>query len=520
MRKFLTALKVIVAVSVAAFFIASCANPLTDIDSRTDASARTVLPTDPTPPNALSFDLTAGQTHLAGTVYVWKDADNLYIKYVVSNDYPAQLAEVQALVRSAPFVDPSPSDLSPGSFPYKQTVSPASKIALLTIPISGIGFSIENTIYIYAHAHLTDENTAWGGTITGAGGGKWYGTIPVIPPMGESQTYSISGYVFHDVNNNGVFDAGETGLAGVTVTLSTGATTTTAADGSYSFTGLAAGTYTVTSGGLTGYFATPYSTPVTSRPVTLPESQTGVNFGLSYETIQGVAFFDSNKDGDYQAGEPLLSGVTITLGTGATTTSASDGSYSFTNLQGDQTYSVTAADLAGFLHSNPASRSITLGTVYGVPKTADFGYTLDYSWISGQTANGLTIGFWKNNIDKAIANVTKGTQVSKETILGYIAQLSDFILPPLNVTTLGQASAILGSTSSAPADLLAKQLIASELNYAAGAYIGGNQLVTYFFLYDGEYMLANPGSFTSAQLLAQQARYDSYNNSHGDPFYF
>lgn len=315
-------------------------------------------------------------------------------------------------------------------------------------------------------------------------------------------------------------DSGELGLSGVKVALSSGLSTISDANGLYSFTGLVAGTYTLSSNGLSGYFATPYSAPVTYKSVAVQESKSAVNFGISYETIQNLAFYDSNKDGVYQEGEPLLSGIAIQLSTGAIATIGSDGSYTFTNLKGDESYTVSIGDLVGFLHNGSASQNVTLGAVYSKPKMSNFGFMLDYSWISGQTANGNTIGFWKTNLDKAIANKTNGTQVSKETLLNYVAQLSNLALSPLNVTTLQQASYILSKSSSLPSDLLSKQLMSSEFNHVNGAYIGGNRLVTYFFLYDGEYMLANPGLFSSAQLLAQKDKYDAYNNSHGSVFYF
>ncbi|WP_049721350.1 DUF7933 domain-containing protein [Gilvimarinus polysaccharolyticus] len=62
---------------------------------------------------------------------------------------------------------------------------------------------------------------------------------------------SIAGNVYHDRNNDGVIDAGEEGIGNVTITLTNTTNaqtlvTQTAADGSYSFTDLPPGEYTVT----------------------------------------------------------------------------------------------------------------------------------------------------------------------------------------------------------------------------------------------------------------------------------
>lgn len=56
---------------------------------------------------------------------------------------------------------------------------------------------------------------------------------------------SIEGHVFHDLNQNGRYDPGEPGFAGVTVRLQDGSVVTTNEKGYYRFPGVAAGTTTV-----------------------------------------------------------------------------------------------------------------------------------------------------------------------------------------------------------------------------------------------------------------------------------
>ncbi len=65
-------------------------------------------------------------------------------------------------------------------------------------------------------------------------------------PVEVPVTYTISGIVYEDANENALKDENETGLEGWTVDLSGAAimtTTTTAADGSYTFANLTAGDY-------------------------------------------------------------------------------------------------------------------------------------------------------------------------------------------------------------------------------------------------------------------------------------
>ena len=95
-----------------------------------------------------------------------------------------------------------------------------------------------------------------------------------------SNTGSIGDFVWEDLNRNGLQEAGEPGIAGVTVTLSgtSSATTTTAADGSYHFNGLVAGTYNVT-------FATPIVPGNTFLPTT---SNVGANDAIDSDPVGGV----------------------------------------------------------------------------------------------------------------------------------------------------------------------------------------------------------------------------------------
>jgi len=628
------------AATVLVVFLYSCANPMLGTTNLELASSKALTAADPVPAGALEAPLTAGAGNLAnvvpgdlgnaGSVFVWKDSTNLYVKYVIKSGYDAQISSTHVWAGPSMSGFTTQNDFAPGQLGNTATYSPAVSSALVTISLADVTFAADGSLFLLTHASLTNSETAWAGTLSIIVS-RWnfyiHGTIPTLEPpvtpeppvVPETPTttvpvvyQNISGFVFHDYNNNGVKDSGEPGLADVEVSLSTGAVTTTGSNGEYSFGGLLAQSYTVTSGGKTGFFPTEYDSPVTSRTVTA--SATEVNFGLSFETISGFTFRDYDADGVKDAGEPAVSGVTLTLSgaASASTPSAADGSYSFAglkggsaayavtagnltgefhtpylapvtswnggasaanvnfgfshesvtgvvfydanhndvynagepllqgfavrldngspvytdangaytfdNLMGASTYTVSADDKTGFVHSVASSRTAT--PVNSQPAVANFGFAVDYSALLGKTANGFTIGYWKTNIDKAIAGTTKGVQVSASTLNGYVANLGSFQLFPLNVANLSAASAILSKTGSVPTDLLAKQLMGSELNYQNGAFIGGNALVTYFFLYDGEYMLANPGSFTSTQLLAQKDKYDAYNNTHGGALFF
>ena len=106
----------------------------------------------------------------------------------------------------------------------------------------------------------------------------------------------ISGVVFIDANRNGRQDTGEVGRAGATVTLGgthgngsaqTPTTAVTAADGSYSFTGLIPGTYGVTASPVTGFTFTT-ATSIPNLQILSNGARPNNNFGIVTSTGPGT----------------------------------------------------------------------------------------------------------------------------------------------------------------------------------------------------------------------------------------
>src|SRR5262249_43561375 len=156
-------------------------------------------------------------------------------------------------------------------------------------------------------------------------------------------TGSLSGFAYVDANRNGVMDSGEAGIGNVTVTGPGGATTVTAADGSYSFNSLDAGTYAVSAPSAASGKALFTASPLS---VTIAAGATSANNNFGYVTgaVSGFAYVDVNRNGVKDAGEAGIGGVVIS-GPGGTTTTAADGSYSFSGLDAG-TYSVSAPSTA------------------------------------------------------------------------------------------------------------------------------------------------------------------------------
>jgi hypothetical protein len=215
--------------------------------------------------------------------------------------------------------------------------------------------------------------------------------------FGEVLPVTLAGNVYEDANGTGSLQPGDPPIPGTTLSLTDAsgtvvATTTTAANGTYSFTTTSSGaplppsTYEITETQPAGYLQGTNTVGTVNGAVdgvlipvdkiggiVLTSGQNSIsnNFGeLLPVTLAGNVYEDANGTGTLQAGDPPIPNTTLTLtdSTGAvvaTTTTATDGTYAFTTTSTGAplvpgTYKITETQPAGYLQG-----SNTVGTVNG-----------------------------------------------------------------------------------------------------------------------------------------------------------
>ena len=209
----------------------------------------------------------------------------------------------------------------------------------------------------------------------------------------------ITGYVYDDVNDNGKMDYNENGHAGITVHIPGGSSVVTDADGAYDVT-RPTGSYTISLSGL------PANTLIVgsdTKDVTLNSGNSAhANFGLvSKGVIAGNVFHDINHNGTFDLHEDGVEGVYVALPDGTYTTTASDGSYSFTN-RSNGTYAVSVINLGEFFSTTPEIVSVTVADDYSA--NIDFGLVAT-GIVSGTTFNDVNGNGVQDTGEMGIAGV-------------------------------------------------------------------------------------------------------------------
>lgn len=290
----------------------------------------------------------------------------------------------------------------------------------------------------------SSENSNFTNFTTNFHGGAKGNLAPI-----NALTSSLAGNVYIDANNNGQFETGlgEVGLEDVEVTLTgttvdgaaVNLTTTTDVNGAYSFTGLRAGTYTITETQPAGYNdgMDTQGTPGNGTTgndvfsnIFLGSGVNGVNnnFGerlfitMPASSLSGYVYVDADNDGFFDLGELPISGVTVTL-TGTddqgpvnlVTMTGVNGAYSFPDLR-PGTYTITESQPASYLDGKDTAGS--QGGTAGNDVITDIvlaagvdGVNNNFGELESSTLSGFVYYDVNQNgdidiIDQAIANAT------------------------------------------------------------------------------------------------------------------
>lgn len=189
-------------------------------------------------------------------------------------------------------------------------------------------------------------------------------------------------------------------------------------------------------------------------------------------------------------------------------------------------YAIAATAFQGLVATT--STVVPVSLEGGDVVAAEIGFAIDFARLTSTSGEPHRASYWKHNLDEVVArkrpdhphNPPPGAHnaadpLSPANLLAYTAAVSQLALPPFDGLDAEAALGILGSKSSAPADRLAKELLAAEYNYENGAYFGGSAALTYTVLCWGEAVLAKSDEFTREQLLAVTGCFASYNASGG-----
>lgn len=243
----------------------------------------------------------------------------------------------------------------------------ATKIATITVPVRAVQYPLSGSVTNCATATTDQLDPISGNNIT-------------ICSQVNVVKSDIKGYVYEDLNNNGIQDGSEIGIDNVTVTLSgtdsygnnVNIVIQTDSNGNFVFDNLSPSDengYAITethpvsyfdgidnvTGEISGFIGNDIFTEVNLKE---NQSLSYYTFGeIPKSSIAGNVWHDVDNDGTFDNFESEIAGVTITL-TGIdwfnqpvsrTTTTGTDGSYSFGDLWPSDNYTVTETQPSGWI---------------------------------------------------------------------------------------------------------------------------------------------------------------------------
>ncbi|WP_206483423.1 Ig-like domain-containing protein [Thalassotalea sp. G2M2-11] len=177
---------------------------------------------------------------------------------------------------------------------------------------------------------------------------------------------TIDGEVYHDINGNFRRDASESGIGGVTITLDGGVTTTSLVNGLYSFTGLTANqTYSVVETDPTHYISTTTNSVSVSLDANGKADQSAI-FGDQFQGIvAGTVFEDIDANGEQDAQEQTLPGVTMSLTGFSDVLTSNNGSFEFVRVSGSGLTLNTSVPSGYFVTTNNNPETIDMSAYDG-----------------------------------------------------------------------------------------------------------------------------------------------------------
>ncbi len=288
---------------------------------------------------------------------------------------------------------------------------------------------------------------------------------------------SLGDRVWHDANLNGVQDAGEAGIGGVTVQLKNAAgsvigSTVTDATGYYNFS-VDAGTYSIAVVAPPGYLSTvkdvggndaldsDINAAGQSALVTVAAGQNykDLDAGL-YKTaaIGDRVWFDANGNGTQDAGEAGMSGVKVNLfdasGTVvASATTDASGNYLFSNLMPGN-YFLGFVPPAGYTFTKPDVGG------YATDSDVDPATGLTTSWIALKSGD-VQLEWDAGLVKRAPVTGSIGNRVWEDSNYNGVQDAGELGVAGVKVNLLNASNQVIGTTTTnASGEYLFDKLIA------------------------------------------------------------